>query len=140
MVNMIKPGLVDGKPNAEIQKAFEEEERVNSSEAALAKVAAAQERSAEMGEGAGGFFSMLADFGRRMIPPNVIEAAASNGQMLGLIFFSVLFAIAITQLPKNEMKTLREFFQSLNDVMIVLTKWIMALAPIGVFALLLPVV
>ncbi|MDE0597321.1 MAG: dicarboxylate/amino acid:cation symporter [Roseibacillus sp.] len=139
MVNMIKPGLTNGEPNPEIQRAFEEE-RINASEAALAKVASAQERSLEMGEGAGGFFSMLADFGRRLVPSNVIEAAASNGQMLGLIFFSVLFAIAITQLPKNEGKSLREFFQSLNDVMIVLTKWIMALAPIGVFALLLPVV
>jgi Na+/H+-dicarboxylate symporter len=75
-----------------------------------------------------------------MIPVNIIEAAAENGQMLGLIFFSVLFAIAMTRLPKDEMTTLRNLFQSLNDVMIVITRWIMALAPIGVYALILPVI
>ena len=75
-----------------------------------------------------------------MIPTNILKAGSDNSAMLGLIFFSILFAVAITRLPKDEMRTLREFFQSLNDVMIVITKAIMALAPIGVFALLVPVV
>jgi Na+/H+-dicarboxylate symporter len=38
------------------------------------------------------------------------------------------------------MRTLREFFQAGNDVMIVLTRWVMATAPVGVFGLLLPVI
>lgn len=139
MVNTLQPGLVDGQPNETIRQAFESEADQASPEA-REKVASAQSRSAEIGEGTGGFFRMVADFARRMIPVNIIEAAASNGQMLGLIFFSILFAIGITRLPKDEMRTLRELFQSLNDVMIVLTRWIMALAPIGVYALLLPVV
>lgn len=83
---------------------------------------------------------MLADFALRMIPVNVVEAAANNGQMLGLIFFSVLFAIAIARLPASQGQSLREFFQAFNDVMILLTRWIMALAPLGVFGLLVPVV
>jgi Na+/H+-dicarboxylate symporter len=57
-----------------------------------------------------------------------------------VIFFSILFAVAITRLPKDEMATLTKVFQSLNDVMIVVTGWIMALAPIGVYALIIPVV
>ncbi len=138
-VNVLKPGLVDGQPNQEIRAAFEREAG-KADEKALDKVRQAQERSADIGTGTGGFFKMVADFAARMIPPNIIAAAANNGQMLGLIFFSVLFAIGITRLPKDEMTTLRQVFQSLNDVMIVLTRWIMALAPIGVFALLLPVV
>jgi Na+/H+-dicarboxylate symporter len=64
----------------------------------------------------------------------------NNGQMLGLIFFSLLFSIAMTRLPLQQVSPIRDIFVSLNDVMIVLTQWIMALAPIGVFALLLPVV
>jgi Na+/H+-dicarboxylate symporter len=75
-----------------------------------------------------------------MLPENVIQAATDNGQMLGVITFSILFAVAITRLPANEMRTIREFFQAANDAMIILTRWVMALAPIGVFALILPVV
>jgi len=48
--------------------------------------------------------------------------------------------VAITRLPATEMRTIREFFQAACDAMIVLTKWVMALAPVGVFALILPVV
>lgn len=82
----------------------------------------------------------MMDFFLRMVPANVFKAAMDNGQMLGVIFFSILFAVAITRLPKDEMATLTKVFQSLNDVMIVVTGWIMALAPIGVYALIIPVV
>jgi DAACS family dicarboxylate/amino acid:cation (Na+ or H+) symporter len=80
------------------------------------------------------------DVFRAMLPENVIQAATDNGQMLGLITFSILFAIAITRLPAGEMRTIQEFFQSACDAMIIVTKWVMALAPIGVYALILPVV
>ena len=140
LVNVIAPGLgADGQPNMEIREAFETEGQ-QASEAALAKVNSAQARSTEIGTGTGGLFAMLADFALRMIPVNVVEAAANNGQMLGLIFFSVLFAIAIARLPSSQGQSLREFFQAFNDVMILLTRWIMALAPLGVFGLLVPVV
>ncbi|MEC9056568.1 MAG: dicarboxylate/amino acid:cation symporter, partial [Verrucomicrobiota bacterium] len=93
-----------------------------------------------IGPGSGGFFKLMANFVEGMIPTNVMKAASDNRAMLGLIFFSILFAVAITRLPVDSMGTMREFFQSLNDVMILLTRWIMALAPIGVFGLLVPVV
>jgi len=77
---------------------------------------------------------------RKMFPPNIFSAAADNGQLLGVIVFSLLFAIAITQLPQGDMGGLIGFFKAVNDVMILVTKWIMAMAPLGVFALIMPVI
>ena len=133
LVNIIEPGLTNGAPNEEIRMAFENHE---ASEEDRGKVTKA------MGEGKeqGGFLKQISGFFLRMVPVNVISAAAVNGQMLGLIFFSILFSIAMTRLPLVQVSSLRDLFQSLNDVMIVMTQWIMALAPIGVYALILPVV
>ncbi len=139
LVNLIQPGLENGEPNLTIKKAFEEQAE-SASESDQAKVEAAREQAKDIGPGSGGFLNLMAKFVRGMIPTNVLKAGSDNSAMLGLIFFSILFAVAITRLPKDEMRTLRDFFQSLNDVMIVITKGIMALAPIGVFALLVPVV
>jgi proton glutamate symport protein len=130
LVNLIQPGLVDGEPSAAIRAAFDDHATAEESAADREKVAKAAEQKEA------GVFGFLL----RMVPKNIFAAAMDNGQMLGVIFFSILFAIAITRLPKHEMKTLREVFQSLNDVMIVMTKWIMMLAPVGVYALLIPVV
>ncbi|NNC88002.1 MAG: dicarboxylate/amino acid:cation symporter [Akkermansiaceae bacterium] len=129
MVNLIQPGLEDGKPSVLIRDAFEAEAS-EASEEQIEKVESAKGRK-------GGD---IWDFFKRMIPPNVIAAASDNGQLLGIIFFSILFAVAMTRLPKDEMSTLRQVFQSLNDAMIVVTRWIMAVAPIGVYGLILPVV
>ncbi len=139
MVNLIKPGLTDGEPNETIEKAFKDQFE-GASETDKEKVAAAKAEAEGIGPGSGGFFKLMANFVKGMIPANVMKAASDNRAMLGLIFFSILFAVAITRLPVDSMGTMREFFQSLNDVMILLTRWIMALAPIGVYALLLPVV
>ena len=129
MVNLIRPGLDGGKPSEVIRLAFEQE-------ASTAATATKTKVAAATGEESAG----LSDFFQRMIPENIFAAASENGQMLGVIFFSILFAVAITRLPKREMETLTDVFQSINDVMIVVTGWIMALAPIGVYALILPVV
>jgi Na+/H+-dicarboxylate symporter len=75
-----------------------------------------------------------------MLPENVFSAATDNSQLLGVIVFGLLFAAAITRLPADEMRTVREFFRSANDAMIIVTGWVMVLAPLGVFALILPVV
>ncbi|MED5417982.1 MAG: dicarboxylate/amino acid:cation symporter [Verrucomicrobiota bacterium] len=139
MVNLIKPGLTDGEPNEIIKEAFENNFE-SASESAKEKVAAAEAKAKGIGPGSGGFFKLMANFVEGMIPTNVMKAASDNRAMLGLIFFSILFAVAITRLPVDSMGTMREFFQSLNDVMILLTRWIMALAPIGIFGLLVPVV
>jgi proton glutamate symport protein len=129
LVNAIRPGLSGGEPNALIREAF-------SQSAAKADAAMVEKVTAAGAREAGDFLAIF----KAMLPENVISAASDNGQMLGVIVFSILFAVAITRLPAGEMRTIREFFQSANDAMVILTKWVMALAPVGVFALILPVV
>lgn len=133
LVNVIEPGLVNGQPNEKIREAFENHEV---SEAERKKIDGALEQGVEKQ----GFLKQMTGFLLNMVPANVVSAAAVNGQMLGLIFFSILFAIAVTRLPLARVTTLRDLFVGLNEVMIVMTNWIMALAPIGVYALILPVV
>ncbi len=70
----------------------------------------------------------------RMIPTNVIDAAA-EGQMLGLIFFSILFGFFMTRLKGPLKETLNNFWQAIFDVMMMMTNLIMKFAPLGVFGL-----
>ncbi|MFC4992873.1 dicarboxylate/amino acid:cation symporter [Rubritalea tangerina] len=129
VVNLFEPGLVNGQPNEEIRAAFDRSVD-EASEKDLAKVEAANEKQA----------TDYLDFFKKLFPPNIISAASDNGQMLGLIVFSILFGVAMTRLPTKEMTTLQGTVQGINDVMILITRWIMMLAPVGVFALMFPVV
>ncbi|MEM9171983.1 MAG: dicarboxylate/amino acid:cation symporter [Pseudomonadota bacterium] len=70
----------------------------------------------------------------RMVPPNIVSAAA-NGQMLGLIFFALLFGWALSQLPKEQHDTLLNFWEGVLAIMMRITGLVMAVAPIGVFGL-----
>lgn len=71
---------------------------------------------------------------RDLVPSNII-AAAANTQMLGLIFFSLLFGFALTRIPDPGREMVVHFWAGVQDVMILITHWVMRLAPIGVFAL-----
>jgi proton glutamate symport protein len=70
----------------------------------------------------------------RMIPTNIVEAAA-EGQMLGLIFFSLLFGFFLTQIKGRGQEVMLSFWQGMFDVMMLMTSLIMKFAPIGVFGL-----
>ena len=70
----------------------------------------------------------------RMIPPNVI-AAAANGQMLGLIFFSLLYGVFPARSDSKHAEVQLNFWQGLMDIMTSMTMWVMKFAPIGVFGL-----
>ncbi|MDP0492385.1 MAG: dicarboxylate/amino acid:cation symporter [Verrucomicrobiota bacterium JB023] len=129
LVNLIRPGLEDGQPNEVIKAAFDES-AAEAGEAEKGKIEGAGEKKA----------SDIWDLFKRMFPKNIVSAATDNGQLLGVITFAILFGIAITRLPVHEIETLRGFFQGLNDVMIVLTRWVMATAPVGIFALIVPTV
>ncbi len=74
-----------------------------------------------------------------MIPTNPISAAA-EGDMLGIIFFTILLGIAITQLPKTHKDNLTSFFESLFQAILNLTQMIIKLSPIGVFGLIVKTV
>ncbi|MGH7593780.1 MAG: dicarboxylate/amino acid:cation symporter, partial [Gemmatimonadales bacterium] len=72
-----------------------------------------------------------------LIPTNPI-AAAANGAMLPLILFTLLLALAIAKSDTRAREPLLGFFRGLSEAMLVMVRWVIAVAPIGVFALLLP--
>jgi len=72
-----------------------------------------------------------------LIPSNPIAAAAS-GAMVPLILFTLILALAIAHGPATTRSTLVGFFQAFGDAMLTLVRWIVKVAPIGIFALVLP--
>jgi Na+/H+-dicarboxylate symporter len=72
-----------------------------------------------------------------LVPSNPV-AAAANGAMLPLIVFSVVFALAVTRLRKAHRETLVGFFTAVSRTMLVIVEWLLVVAPIGVFFLVLP--
>ena len=79
----------------------------------------------------------LASWLTSLIPTNPI-AAAANGAMLPLILFTLFLALAIARTSTAARETLLGFFRSLGEAMLVLVRWVVWLAPVGVFALMLP--
>ena len=75
----------------------------------------------------------------RMFPSNIVSAASSNGQLLGVICFSILFGLFIGQLKGVQKETQCNFWEGAQTVMIRMTQAIIRFAPIGVFALVTPV-
>jgi len=78
------------------------------------------------------------DIFKRMIPTNIVEATSDNGRLLGAIVFSLLFGFFVTRLPEKLRETQVRFWDSIQQVMILLAQFIIAFAPIGVFGLVLP--
>jgi Na+/H+-dicarboxylate symporter len=72
-----------------------------------------------------------------LLPSNPIAAAAS-GAMMPLVLFTLLFALAIAHTPEPARATLLGFFRALGEAMLTLVRWVVLLAPAGVFALVLP--
>nr|NQU90758.1 dicarboxylate/amino acid:cation symporter [Bacteroidota bacterium] len=70
-----------------------------------------------------------------VIPDNIFSALSSNGQMLSVIFFAMLFGFFITQIDKKPKKLLSGFFNAVFDVMMKLTLFIIKFTPIGIFGL-----
>ena len=117
LVNLFTPGIIDGEP-ARAQLSLSSDAAVN---AQLAKV-----------EGKSGS-DVMAVF-LRMVPPNIVDAAA-KGQMLGLIFFALLFGYFLSRVTGDAQTTMMNFWQGLQQIMIMLTNFVMKFAPLGVFAL-----
>ena len=120
-VNAVNPGWIGGVPAKEV---------LGLDQDAAAEVAdKVQGRSAS--DLTGVFLSM--------VPPNIV-AAAADGQMLGLIFFSLLFGYFITRIDKDRGKLLNDFWLAISDVMMAITMLVMKFAPLGVFGLVAKVV
>jgi Na+/H+-dicarboxylate symporter len=76
----------------------------------------------------------VAEFLRSIVPTNVIDAAA-NDRMLPLILFVSVFALAVGRLASPQREVMTTFFAALASAMLVVIGWVLALAPVGVFAL-----
>lgn len=118
VVNAIQPGVIDGQPAGD-QLTLVPAEDVE------------KEIARADGRGTGDVVEVFL----RMVPPNIVQAAA-DGQMLGIIFFGLLFGYFMMRIPsENHRDTLHGFWQAVFETMMALTMFIMRFAPIGVFAL-----
>ena len=118
LVNVVQPG-----------KSFSEEKRIELKEQ-YASNAALKIESAENVKGDGPL-QFLVD----IVPNNFIQAAGNNRNMLQVIFFAILFGIAMVMLPKEKTSTVKSFFDGVNDIILQIVDLIMLAAPYGVFAL-----
>jgi Na+/H+-dicarboxylate symporter len=73
-----------------------------------------------------------------IIPSNAIMAAAQSA-MLPLVVFALFLGFALMRVMPDRRKLLLDFFQTIADAMIVIVRWVLALAPLGVFALIFSV-
>ncbi|TJY60988.1 dicarboxylate/amino acid:cation symporter [Sinimarinibacterium sp. CAU 1509] len=115
VINLVQPGVIDGTPAGD---------RLGLS----ADTSMVLEKVQNRGGGD------LIDVILRMVPPNLLKAAVEN-EMLGLIFFSLLFGYFASRMATDLLRTQRSFWAGVYEVMINITNWVMLFAPIGVFAL-----
>jgi Na+/H+-dicarboxylate symporter len=73
-------------------------------------------------------------FFQGLIPENIISAAA-NSDILPLVVFTVVFALAASRIAPPRRASLIDFFAGVTDAFLVIIGWVLWLAPIGVFAL-----
>lgn len=76
----------------------------------------------------------VSDFFKGVIPSNVI-AAASNGDVLPLVVFALLFALALTRIAEPARRSVVTLFEAVADALLVIVRWVLWIAPLGVFAL-----
>ena len=119
IVNVIKPGnSISEETRTELLSAYEDDAHEKGEVAKVAKNS--------------GPLQPIID----IVPSNIINAATDNKNMLQIIFFSILFGISMILIPEKKSKPLKEFFDSLNEVILKIIDIIMNFAPYGVFALL----
>lgn len=73
-----------------------------------------------------------------IIPANAIAAAAQSA-MLPLVVFALFFGFALTRIAAERRTRMLDFVQTVADAMIVIVRWVLWAAPLGVFALVLAV-
>lgn len=73
-------------------------------------------------------------FFRGLVPENIVSAAA-NTDILPLVVFTVLFALAVSRIAAPRRASLVTFFAAITDAFLVIIGWILWVAPVGVLAL-----
>ncbi len=79
-------------------------------------------------------YGSFGSFISTLIPRNLFESAA-RGEILPLLLFTLLVGIAITRLSFEQLEPLSRILQGLAEAMLICVRWILALTPVGVFAL-----
>ena len=69
-----------------------------------------------------------------IVPSNIFETL-SQGNLLSIIFFAILFGYFVTQVGEKARTTIVDLFQSVFDVIMKITLSVIKLAPYGVFAI-----
>ena len=119
LVNSVQPG-----------NTFSEEKRMELKETYASKVGAKIDVATNVKEE--GPLQFVVD----MVPSNFMAASSNNRNMLQVIFFAILFGIAMVMLPKEKTTYVKGFFDGVNDIILQIVDIIMLMAPYGVFALL----
>ena len=119
IVNTVQPG-----------KYFSEQKRIEFKEKYASKTEAKMVAAANVKEQ--GPLQFMVD----IVPQNIINASTSNKNMLQVIFFAILFGIAMIMLPEAKTVYVKGFFEGVNDIILQIVDLIMLSAPYGVFALL----
>lgn len=74
-----------------------------------------------------------------LVPANAVSAAV-DGAMLPLIVFALLFGLALIQVQPAIRVRVVSILRGITEAMLVIVRWLLVVAPIGVFALTLPLV
>jgi proton glutamate symport protein len=74
-----------------------------------------------------------------LVPANAMRAAV-DGAMLPLIVFALLFGLGLLAVPAEQRDTIVAILRGVAAAMLVIVEWLLVVAPIGVFALVLPLV
>jgi Na+/H+-dicarboxylate symporter len=69
-----------------------------------------------------------------MVPVNPIKAAA-EGALLPLVVFTFIFAAALTRLEPGRREPVIRLFQAVGEAMLIVVRWVLTIAPVGIFAL-----
>lgn len=125
LVNVVQPG--DGISEDTIAKLTAD---YANSEGVQAKIAEASKQKES------GPLQFLED----MVPDNAMQAMSNNKAMLQVIFFTIFLGISMLLVGEKNAKPLKNFFDSLNEVVLKMVDLIMLTAPYAVFALLANVV
>ena len=78
--------------------------------------------------------SSIGDWIGSLLPSNLFDAAR-RGDVLPLLLFSALLAIAIRRLPDEQKHPLQTGAESLSAALMMIVRWLLVVTPIGVFAL-----
>jgi proton glutamate symport protein len=115
LVDLIQPGISNGVPAKSLLALESSSDIVNASVQQRASITV--------------FDTLLS-----IVPTNVLQAASTNN-LLGVMFFSILFGFFLARIELPYRQTVLDFWQGVFKVMMRMTIFVMSLAPIGVFGL-----